>query len=82
MYQQHKDQGFIVLTLMDSGTAKAWVDAHPLTHPVVEVTTAVSGMYWSPLSSYPSIKTIKPGLVVEAEDMWPIDGSKIPDILP
>lgn len=82
MYSQYADQGFILVTMLDSGTAQAWNEAHPATHPIVEVTTAISGMYWNPLEYYPSIKTLKPGLVVDAEDLWPIDGSQVPNILP
>ena len=82
-YQKYLEQGFVVVTILDSGTAQAWVTKHGLTFPVIEIMSEQAWKYWDPYEGfYPSYKLIKPGMVVHDADAGWIDDSTIPAILP
>ena len=89
-YQQYKDQGFIVVTVMDTNesqgpstamSAAAWREGMNLTYPVVAVDSSITSLY-TPFLGYPSYKIMSPGMVVSADDPWPLQESDIMNALP
>ena len=89
-YQQYKDQGFLVITVMPTdenqgpstpASAAAWKEGMNLTYPVVSVSQSITSIF-TPFLGYPSYKIMSPGMVVSADDPWPLQESDIQNALP
>lgn len=84
-YQQYKDDGLIVVTMLDSGTPQQWVQMAGLSHPVLGVDTDLINSYIpSTAGTYPSSKLLKPNMVVYAKAVHPasVGATQIEAILP
>jgi hypothetical protein len=89
-YQQYQDQGLVIITLMPTNesqgpstpeSAAAWKSGMNLSYPVVAVDMGITGIF-NPFLGYPSYKIMSPGMVVSADDPWPLQESDIQNALP
>lgn len=89
-YQKYKEQGFTVITVMDTNesqgpssaeSAAAWKSGMSLNYPVVSVDSSI-GSIFNPFLGYPSYKIMSPGMIVSADDPWPLQESDIMNALP
>jgi hypothetical protein len=92
-YQQFKDQGFTVVTVLIDGNnpgvgateadVAAWQSlAGGLNHPVVGAPGTNPSTLFNPFIGWPSYKLLRAGMEVVLDDPWPFDGaSMIPQAL-
>lgn len=64
IYSKYADQGFIVVTLLTSGSATAWVQAASIEHPVLEIDANTAESIYPNVPGYPTGASFKPGIVV------------------
>ncbi len=85
IYKSNAEQGFIVVTLLTSGTASSWASQFGSTHPVLELSASVGESIFASVPGYPTGGTIKPGMLINKTPIvggGTFNASMIPPILP
>jgi len=90
-YQKYKDQGFKIITLMETDanqqpssatSAARWRSEMNLNYIVVSVSGGTGLTLFPAFAGYPSFKMMSVGMVVTAEDVFPVTDNTIMAALP